>query len=61
MLLLILEELKELKKDLNLHICGSEDGGKFVQWAARINRVFFISYIVTVSIFLSLIYMEWTT
>lgn len=61
MLVLILEELKELKKSLNLHLSGSEKGGKYVQWAARINRVFFIFYAVTVSLFLSLMYTEWNT
>ncbi|XP_076743953.1 5-hydroxytryptamine receptor 3A-like [Maylandia zebra] len=60
-LVLILEELKELKKSLNLHLSGSEKGGKYVQWAARINRVFFIFYAVTVSLFLSLMYTEWNT
>ncbi|XP_041819277.1 5-hydroxytryptamine receptor 3A-like [Chelmon rostratus] len=58
-LLLILEELKELQKALNLHLGCREEGGKSVQWAARINRAFFMFYITTVSLFVPLIFMEW--
>uniref|UniRef100_A0A3Q3QS11 Uncharacterized protein n=2 Tax=Monopterus albus TaxID=43700 RepID=A0A3Q3QS11_MONAL len=58
-LLLILEELKELQKTLNLHLGCREERGKFAQWATIINRVFFIFYVTTVSLFLPLIYNEW--
>ncbi|XP_069016542.1 5-hydroxytryptamine receptor 3A-like [Embiotoca jacksoni] len=58
-LLLILEELKELQKTLKLHLSCREKGGKFSHLATRINRGFFIFYIITVSLFLPLIFMEW--
>ncbi|KAM9336929.1 5-hydroxytryptamine receptor 3A-like [Symphorus nematophorus] len=60
-LLLILEELKELQKTLNLHLGCRQNGEKSIKWAARINRVFFIFYVTTVSLFLPLIFMEWHT
>ncbi|XP_071319501.1 5-hydroxytryptamine receptor 3A-like [Trachinotus anak] len=58
-LLLILEELKELQQTLNLHLSSREARGKSTYWASRINRGFFIFYITTVSLFLSLIFNEW--
>ncbi|XP_028264063.1 5-hydroxytryptamine receptor 3A-like [Parambassis ranga] len=62
-LLLILEELKDLQKTLNLHLSWreEEEGGReaSVQYATRINRAFFIFYIIAVSLFLSLIFMQW--
>ncbi|XP_044033749.1 5-hydroxytryptamine receptor 3A-like [Siniperca chuatsi] len=60
-LLLILAELKELQKTLNLHLGCREERGQSGHWAARINRVFFIFYVTTVSLFLSLIFTEWNT
>ncbi|XP_077959432.1 uncharacterized protein LOC144408005 [Gasterosteus aculeatus] len=60
-LLLILEELKELQNILNLHLVCRQDGGKSGLLAARINRAFFIFYIATVSLFLTLIFIAWTT
>uniref|UniRef100_A0A3Q3QS10 Uncharacterized protein n=1 Tax=Monopterus albus TaxID=43700 RepID=A0A3Q3QS10_MONAL len=51
--------LKELQKTLNLHLGCREERGKFAQWATIINRVFFIFYVTTVSLFLPLIYNEW--
>lgn len=58
-LLLILEELKKLQKTLNLHLCGRYEGGKYLYWATRINKAFFIFYIATVSLFLTVIFTEW--
>ncbi|KAK5851087.1 hypothetical protein PBY51_001908 [Eleginops maclovinus] len=58
-LLLILEELKELQHTLNLHLSCRHQVGKSGQWAARINKAFFIFYLITVSLFLSLIFIEW--
>ncbi|XP_067432646.1 5-hydroxytryptamine receptor 3A-like [Thunnus thynnus] len=58
-LLLILEELRELQKTVNLHLSCRDEGGKSSHWATRINRAFFIFYIIVVSTFLLLIYMEW--
>lgn len=60
-LLLIHEQLKVLQETLNLHLGCRAKGGKFTQWAARINRVFFIFYSITVSVFLLLIFTEWNT
>ncbi|XP_022045611.1 5-hydroxytryptamine receptor 3A-like [Acanthochromis polyacanthus] len=58
-LLSILEELKKLQKTLNLHLSSKEGGGKSAQWAARINRVFFVFYVIAVSLFLCLMYIQW--
>ncbi|XP_075950124.1 5-hydroxytryptamine receptor 3A-like [Anarhichas minor] len=60
-LLLILEELKELQNTLNLLLGCRQEGGKSGHWAARINRAFFIFYVTTVSLFLSLIFTAWNT
>ncbi|XP_028331184.1 5-hydroxytryptamine receptor 3A-like isoform X4 [Gouania willdenowi] len=59
-LLLILDELKEMQKTLRVHhSCRSK--GKYAMWAARINGAFFFLYVITVSLFLPLLYMEWTS
>ncbi|XP_035526941.1 5-hydroxytryptamine receptor 3A-like [Morone saxatilis] len=60
-LLLILEELQELQKALNLHLSCRKEGGKSFQWAQRINRAFFIFYVTTVSLFLPFIFIEWNS
>ncbi|KAM6899094.1 uncharacterized protein PEZ65_020976 [Lycodopsis pacificus] len=60
-LLLILEQLKELQNTLNLLLGCRQEGGKSGHWAARINRAFFIFYVTTVSLFLSLIFTAWST
>ncbi|XP_029977825.1 5-hydroxytryptamine receptor 3A-like [Sphaeramia orbicularis] len=58
-LLLILEELKELQKTLSVHFRDRDDAGHTSAWASRINTGFFFFYIVVVSLFLPLIYNEW--
>ncbi|XP_041670770.1 5-hydroxytryptamine receptor 3A-like [Cheilinus undulatus] len=58
-LLLILEELKELQKSVDLHLNHRVEGGKSVLWAAKINKAFFIFYVITVSLFLPFIFIEW--
>ncbi|XP_060884483.1 5-hydroxytryptamine receptor 3A-like [Labrus mixtus] len=60
-LLLILEELKELQKTVDLHLSCRLEGGKSSLWAARTNKVFFIFYVTTVSLFLPLIFIAWHT
>ncbi|XP_039991845.1 5-hydroxytryptamine receptor 3A-like [Xiphias gladius] len=60
-LLLILEELKELQKTLDLHLGSRKEGGRSIQWATRINRGFFIFYVTTVLLFLFLIFNEWNS
>ncbi|KAE8284220.1 5-hydroxytryptamine receptor 3A [Larimichthys crocea] len=60
-LLLILKEMKDLQKTLNLHLGFKKEEGKASQWATRINRAFFIFYVTTVSLFIPLIFMEWNT
>ncbi|KAM9837907.1 5-hydroxytryptamine receptor 3A-like [Aulostomus maculatus] len=60
-LLLILEELKALKGTLSRHLGCKEERGSSVQWAARINGAFFVFYIVTVTLFLSHIFVEWNS
>ncbi|XP_060951351.1 5-hydroxytryptamine receptor 3A-like [Limanda limanda] len=59
-LLLILDELQELKKTMSLHLSPMEEGGgRLFLWATRINRAFFVFYVTTVLLFLSLLYYEW--
>ncbi|XP_042363277.1 5-hydroxytryptamine receptor 3A-like [Plectropomus leopardus] len=60
-LLLILQELKELQKNLNLNLSCRQERGKSSLWAARINKAFLIFYITTVSLFLTLIFIAWNT
>ncbi|XP_037320096.2 5-hydroxytryptamine receptor 3A-like [Pungitius pungitius] len=60
-LLLILEQLKEVQNSVDLHLVWRQEGGKFGLLAARIDRSFFIFYITTVSLFLTLIFIAWTT
>ncbi|XP_022598034.1 5-hydroxytryptamine receptor 3A-like [Seriola dumerili] len=55
------EEMKELQQTLNLHLSSREEGGKSNHWATRINRGFFVFYVTTVSLFLSLIFNEWNS
>ncbi|KAM4526360.1 5-hydroxytryptamine receptor 3A-like [Fundulus diaphanus] len=58
-MLLILDELRKLQKTVYLHFGYREERVKLVSWAKRINRSFFICYIITVSLFLYLIFREW--
>ncbi|KAM9425817.1 5-hydroxytryptamine receptor 3A-like [Pholidichthys leucotaenia] len=55
-LLLILEELKELHETLNRRLRFREEAGTYAQWASKINNIFFIFYIITVSLFIPFIY-----
>ncbi|KAG7222285.1 hypothetical protein INR49_027289, partial [Caranx melampygus] len=59
LLVLILEELKQLKQTLNLHLSCSDNGRRSTPWASRVNRGFMIFYVTTVSLFLSLMFNEW--
>ncbi|XP_053708118.1 5-hydroxytryptamine receptor 3A-like [Synchiropus splendidus] len=59
LLVQILQELKQLQQMVDVHISYRAEGGKFLRWAKRINQGFFIFYIITVSVFLALIYIEW--
>lgn len=60
-LTLILEQLKELQETLNLKCGCSDKSYKLVLLAARINRGFFIFYVTAVSVFLLLIFIEWSS
>ncbi|XP_015237517.1 PREDICTED: 5-hydroxytryptamine receptor 3A-like isoform X2 [Cyprinodon variegatus] len=59
MLLLILDELQKLQKKVYIHLGGRDEKMKFVSWAKRINRYFFVCYTITISLFLFLIWREW--
>ncbi|KAG7240169.1 hypothetical protein INR49_027253 [Caranx melampygus] len=61
LLVLILEELKQLKQTLNLHLSCSDNGRRSTPWASRVNRGFMIFYVTTVSLFLSLMFNEWNS
>ncbi|XP_054899052.1 5-hydroxytryptamine receptor 3A-like [Poeciliopsis prolifica] len=56
---LIVDELKKLQNMMLQHFGPREERVKSVFWAKRINRLFFIFYVLTVSLFLSFIFMEW--
>nr|XP_043870276.1 5-hydroxytryptamine receptor 3A-like [Solea senegalensis] len=60
-LLLILKEMKVLQKTINLCLSSRDEGRRPGRWATRINRAFFIFYLTTVSLFLSLIFYEWNS
>lgn len=60
-LLLILDEVKKLQKTVYLHLGCRKESMKCVCWAKRINRAFFVFYIVTVVLFLTFIFMEWNS
>lgn len=60
-LMLILEQQKELQKTLNLHLGYRGESCKFMLLAARINKGFFFFYVVAVSVFLLLIIAEWSS
>lgn len=60
-LMLILEQQKELQKTLNLHLGCREESCKFMLLAARINKAFFFFYVAAVSVFLLLIFAEWSS
>ncbi|KAM3859825.1 5-hydroxytryptamine receptor 3A-like [Diretmus argenteus] len=63
-LLLILEELKELDNTLMLFLSSRKEGGTPGYWtraATRINTAFFIFYVLAVSLFLLLMCIEWST
>ncbi|XP_078147020.1 5-hydroxytryptamine receptor 3A-like [Centroberyx gerrardi] len=62
-LLLILEELRELQKSLALLLSSKQEAGKTGYWtrvARRINTAFFIFYVIAVSLFLILIFIGWS-
>uniref|UniRef100_A0A668A188 5-hydroxytryptamine receptor 3E-like n=2 Tax=Myripristis murdjan TaxID=586833 RepID=A0A668A188_9TELE len=63
-LLLILEELRRLQRSQALLLSDTMDGGTPGCWtraATKINTLFFIFYVVTVSLFLIFICKEWSS
>ncbi|XP_061787704.1 5-hydroxytryptamine receptor 3A-like [Nerophis lumbriciformis] len=60
-LLLMVAELKELHRTLSAHPSCRKEGGKSALLAGKINKAFFVFYLVTAVLFLSLLYLEWTT
>ncbi|XP_076007892.1 5-hydroxytryptamine receptor 3A-like [Genypterus blacodes] len=60
-LLLILKELKEVQKTFNL-LLSSRDGRPVTEdWITRLNRVFFAFYFISVVLFLSFMWKEWSS
>ncbi|XP_034049773.1 5-hydroxytryptamine receptor 3A-like [Thalassophryne amazonica] len=59
-LLLILEQLKQQQKTLRLLASSKEGPRKPACWVTRINKVFYLSYAIAVSLFLVLLYLGWT-
>lgn len=60
-LTLILEQLKELQETLKLQLGCRNRSYKFALLATRINKAFFVFYFTVVSVFLLLIYAEWSS
>lgn len=58
---LILEQLKELQEALKLQPGCRNTSHKFALLASRINKAFFVFYVAVVSVFLLLIYAEWSS
>ncbi|XP_043958358.1 5-hydroxytryptamine receptor 3A-like [Gambusia affinis] len=56
---LILDELKKLQNMMRQYFGPRDERVKSVFWAKRIDRLFFIFYVLTVLLFLSFICMEW--
>ncbi|XP_021173621.2 5-hydroxytryptamine receptor 3A isoform X2 [Fundulus heteroclitus] len=56
---LILDELQKLQNTMHQHLGPRKEKMKSVFWAKKINRFFFIFYVITVLLFLSFIFMEW--
>ncbi|XP_061612094.1 5-hydroxytryptamine receptor 3A-like isoform X2 [Phyllopteryx taeniolatus] len=59
LLLLVVDELKELQRTLSVHLSCKKDSGKFAHLASKINNVFFFFYLTAVTLFLSLLYLDW--
>ena len=61
---MILDQLRDLEKNLDVFFkSNKEDGGRPAYWtrmATRINTAFFIFYVTTVVVFLSVIFNEWS-
>ncbi|CAG5904243.1 5-hydroxytryptamine receptor 3A-like [Menidia menidia] len=60
-LLMILDELKNLQKTANRQFISREGLAKSAHRAERINKAFFTFYVITVTLFLSFIFIEWNT
>ncbi|XP_054608593.1 5-hydroxytryptamine receptor 3A-like [Dunckerocampus dactyliophorus] len=60
-LLLVMAELTELQRMLSVHLNCREDGGKAMRLASKINKAFFFFYLLTASLFLLFLYLEWTS
>lgn len=60
-LTLILEQLKELQESVNLQVGCRDQSYKFALLAERINKAFFIFYVTAVSVFLLLLFGEWSS
>ncbi|XP_061564874.1 5-hydroxytryptamine receptor 3A-like [Cololabis saira] len=60
-LLLILEELRKLQKTTYLQFSCRKEDMTSACWAKRINKAFFIFYIITVFLFFLFIFTEWNS
>nr|XP_057921562.1 5-hydroxytryptamine receptor 3A-like [Doryrhamphus excisus] len=60
-LLLVMDELKELQRTLSVQRNCREDRGKAASLVSKINKAFFFFYLVTASLFLLLLYLQWTS
>ncbi|XP_077407234.1 5-hydroxytryptamine receptor 3A-like [Vanacampus margaritifer] len=60
LLLLAVDELKELRRMLSAHHSREKDSRKCACLASRINKGFFFFYLAAAALFLSFLYLEWT-
>ncbi|XP_077357801.1 5-hydroxytryptamine receptor 3A-like [Festucalex cinctus] len=61
LLLLVVDELKELRRTLSVQHSCKEESRKCACLASRINKGFFLVYLAAVVLFLSFLYLEWTS
>lgn len=58
-LLLILDELRQLQRSVSVHVSGEHGAHGLCVWAKHINAAFFVFYLAAVALFLPWIYREW--
>ncbi|XP_077482281.1 5-hydroxytryptamine receptor 3A isoform X2 [Stigmatopora argus] len=59
LLLLIVDELKQLQWMLDMHLSWKKEGGKCSRLGRKINQVFFWFYLATATLFISTMFLSW--
>ncbi|XP_033841032.1 5-hydroxytryptamine receptor 3A-like [Periophthalmus magnuspinnatus] len=60
-LVLILNEIRQLQSSVSVHVIPDRSGVRGSVWAKRINGVFFALYVLVVALFLPLMYKQWNS